>query len=187
VSDYDPKADADLVIAEAGHFKPGYHGGMMTTDFIDAALRLARWAAGDQPDERYKPLLEKWQADGGGKLVGKYEADHPDTVAGMVAELERINTRPADWAKWLVWHLAFARQQVATRSKWLAEEIEKRAAGDDGVALENMTRERDELRKAVEIIAPCPRCDCARIAQECLADLRRAALGAAPATPQTEE
>jgi hypothetical protein len=51
VSDYDPKADADLVIAEAGHFKPGYHGGMMTTDFIDAALRLARWAAGDQPDE----------------------------------------------------------------------------------------------------------------------------------------
>jgi hypothetical protein len=37
---YDPKADADLVIAEAGHFKPGYHGGMMTTDFIAAALQL---------------------------------------------------------------------------------------------------------------------------------------------------
>jgi hypothetical protein len=44
---YDPKADADLVIAEAGHFKPGYHGGMMTTDFI-AAAAVSTWLTGER-------------------------------------------------------------------------------------------------------------------------------------------
>jgi hypothetical protein len=116
---YDPKADADLVIAEAGHFKPGYHGGMMTTDFIAAAERLARWAAEGPPGDtgRLWLFLRDVLAQGAA-IQQDYAAGNLDSYEAYAARLDAA-ARERESEPWLARRAAGAGDDGPVDGFWL--------------------------------------------------------------------